>query len=76
MNMEERLKKLLIDFRYESSQGWGQKRLQPYHIEALMKDLVPFIKKEVTDTYISCGRFQIKEESDSEKVKNDPWLNL
>lgn len=45
--MEQRLRQLLENFRYESSIGWGQKKLMEHHINTLMKKLVPFFEQEL-----------------------------
>lgn len=47
--METRLKKLLENHTYESKMGLGQRKMMPHHIEALMRDLVPFIEEEIYD---------------------------
>ncbi len=44
--LAQRLEQLLIDFRYESSMGLGKRCLQDHHINALKKDLIPFIEEE------------------------------
>lgn len=56
--MEEKLRKLLEDFRYESSVWKGQmKHLSKHHIDALMKDLVPFIQQVEHNAAKYCHKY-------------------
>ena len=45
--MEERLRELLKNHRYNSSMGLGMRGLMQHHIDALVRDLLPFIENEV-----------------------------
>lgn len=47
--LQEDLKKFLTDFRYQSQSGLGQRGLMAHHIEALTKELVPFIEKYASE---------------------------
>jgi hypothetical protein len=45
--MEARLRVLLEQFTYQSHSGRGKRGLMKHHIDALVEDLVPFIRTEV-----------------------------
>jgi hypothetical protein len=42
--LADQIEDLLINFRYVSSTGRGERGLMPHHIEALKQALLPFIQ--------------------------------
>ena len=45
--LEMELRRRLEQFRYESSTGSGQRGLMAHHIDALIRDLLPFIESKL-----------------------------
>jgi hypothetical protein len=44
VTLANQIEELLVNFRYQSSSGRGERGLMPHHIEALKQYLIPFIQ--------------------------------
>ena len=45
--LEKKLDEVLTNCHYTSSMGWGERHFSAHHIEALKRDLMPFIEGEI-----------------------------
>lgn len=82
-NTETRLRSILKYHRYTSNRGLGQRGLMHHHIDALVKDLLPFIEAEAkgrdildyalefSDVYLIPQRSEINSRNDVDLYTNN-----